>query len=35
MQTLTIAYPSGDRTARWQAAKAAAKAVLDAARDIS
>jgi len=25
-----IAYPSGDRTARWQAAKAAAKAVLDA-----
>ena len=24
-----IAYPSGDRTARWQAAKAAAKAVLD------
>jgi starch-binding outer membrane protein, SusD/RagB family len=25
-----IAYPSGDRTARWNAAKAAAKAVLDA-----
>ena len=25
-----LAYPSGDRTARWQAAKAAAKAVLDA-----
>ncbi len=25
-----IAYPSGDRTARWQAAKTAAKAVLDA-----
>lgn len=25
-----VAYPSGDRTARWQAAKAAAKAVLDA-----
>lgn len=25
-----LAYPSGDRAARWQAAKAAAKAVLDA-----
>lgn len=25
-----VAYPSGDRAARWQAAKAAAKAVLDA-----
>ncbi|NAS10779.1 RagB/SusD family nutrient uptake outer membrane protein [Poritiphilus flavus] len=25
-----VAYPSGDRTARWNAAKAAAKAVLDA-----
>ena len=25
-----LAYPSGDRTARWQAAKAAAKVVLDA-----
>jgi len=25
-----LAYPSGDRTARWQAAKTAAKAVLDA-----
>lgn len=25
-----VAYPSGDRVARWQAAKAAAKAVLDA-----
>ncbi len=25
-----LAYPAGDRTARWQAAKAAAKAVIDA-----
>lgn len=27
-----VAYPSGDRAARWQAAKAAAKAVLDAGK---
>jgi hypothetical protein len=27
-----VAYPSGDRTARWNAAKAAAKVVLDAAK---
>jgi starch-binding outer membrane protein, SusD/RagB family len=27
-----LAYPSGDRTARWQAAKAAAKAVIDASQ---
>ncbi len=27
-----VAYPSGDRVARWQAAKLAAKAVLDAAQ---
>lgn len=27
-----VAYPGGDRTARWQAAKAAAKAVLDASQ---
>ena len=27
-----LAYPAGDRTARWQAAKAAAKAVLDAGK---
>ena len=27
-----LAYPAGDRTARWQAAKAAAKAVIDAGK---